>query len=61
MHTLKIKKEYQKYTNKTFRLPNEIVDRLEKEANAKSTSLNKVIIQCLEFAIENLDSSNKKK
>ena len=54
MDTLKIKKEYNNYTNKTFRLPNEIIERLEKEANINNSSLNKVIIQCLEFAIENL-------
>ena len=56
---LVIKKEYNDYVNKTFRLPTEIVDTLEEVAKEKNTSLNKVIIQCLEFAIENIDDSNQ--
>ena len=51
---LEIKKEYSSYTNKTFRLPDEIIERLEIEAQKNNTSLNKVVIQCLEFAIQNL-------
>lgn len=53
-----IKKEYNEYVNKTFRLPVEIVENLEDVAKDKNTSLNKVIIQCLEFAIENIDDNN---
>ena len=52
---LVIKKEYNDYVNKTFRLPTEIVETLEEVAKNKNSSLNKVIIQCLEFAIENID------
>lgn len=52
---LVIKKEYNDYVNKTFRLPTEIVETLEDVAKNKNSSLNKVIIQCLEFAIENID------
>ena len=57
---LVIKKEYNEYVNKTFRLPTEIVDTLEGVAKDKNSSLNKVIIQCLEFAIENIDDTNTK-
>ena len=57
---LVIKKEYNEYVNKTFRLPTEIVDTLEGVAKDKNSSLNKVIIQCLEFAIENIDEANTK-
>ena len=57
---LVIKKEYNEYINKTFRLPTEIVDTLENVAKDKNSSLNKVIIQCLEFAIENMDENNTK-
>ena len=53
---LEIKKEYSSYVNKTFRLPEEIINRLEKEAEDNNTSLNKVIIQCLEYAIQGLKS-----
>lgn len=54
-----IKGDYTEYKSKTFRLPSEILDVLEKEAVAKNTSLNKVIIQCLEYAISNLDSGGQ--
>ncbi len=52
---LTIKGDYTDYKSKTFRLPVEILDVLEKEAVSKNTSLNKVIIQCLEYAISNLE------
>lgn len=51
---LEIKREYSSFTNKTFRLPDELIERLETEAKKNNTSLNKVVIQCLEFAIKNL-------
>lgn len=54
---LVIKKEYDEYVNKTFRLPAEIVSVLEDVAKDKNSSLNKVVIQCLQFAIENIDET----
>lgn len=51
---LEIKEEYAEYTNKTFRLPNKIIDILDEQAKNKNTFLNKVVIQCLEYAIDNL-------
>ena len=50
-----IKKEYSEYVNKTFRLPVEIIETLDTVAKEKNSSLNKVVIQCLEFAIENME------
>lgn len=52
---LKIKADYSEYKNKTFRLPVEILSVLEEEAVKHNTSLNKVVIQCLEYAIQNLE------
>ncbi len=51
----KIKADYTDYKNKTFRLPVEIISILEEEAVKNNTSLNKVVIQCLEYAIQNLE------
>ena len=51
---LEIKKEYSSYTVKSVRLPDEVIERLEIEAQKNNTSFNKVVIQCLEFAIQNL-------
>ena len=52
---LRIKKEYAEYVSKTFRLPAEIIAKLEHVAVLNNTSLNKVVIQCLEYAIDELD------
>ena len=57
---LVIKKEYNEYVSKTFRLPTEIVEKLEEVAKDKNSSLNKVVIQCLEFAIENIEDTWKR-
>ncbi len=56
---LKIKNEYSEYTTKTFRIPTEINKHLEELASLHNTSVNKVVIQCLEFALDNLDEEKK--
>lgn len=38
--------------NKTFRIPVHIVDKLEELAGEYNTSVNKIVIQCLEYALE---------
>ena len=44
----------QEYTNRTLRFPVEIVDALNKLAAREKTSLNQVVVQCCEYALENL-------
>ena len=41
--------------SKSFRLPTELVDELDKLAYENNLSLNQLVIQCLNFALENLD------
>jgi len=48
----RLKKE--ETTSKTFRMPIELIERLEKLADEKDLSLSKVIIQCCEYALQNL-------
>lgn len=55
---LKIKKEYES-VNKTFRIPANLAEKLERLAGAYNTSVNKIVVQCLEYAIENLDTQEK--
>lgn len=43
------------YVNKTFRMPVTLVKRLEVLAQNNNVSLNNLIIQCCEYAVENLD------
>ncbi len=42
------------YVNKTFRMPAELVKRLDVIAQSNDVSLNNLIIQCCEYAMENL-------
>jgi len=41
--------------SKTFRLPIEMLERLETLAAQNKISLNQLVIQCLKYAIDNLD------
>ncbi len=57
----KLQKGYNEYVTKTFRLPKEFVDDLEKLAFKNNLSLNQLVIQCLNYAIDNLDDAEKDK
>lgn len=46
-----VKKE--EYLNKTFRLPLDLVEQLEALAQKKNISLNRLVTQCCEYAMEN--------
>lgn len=41
--------------NKTFRLPKELVQELQTVAQNQGVSLNKLVQQCCEYALKNLD------
>lgn len=56
----KIQKGYDSIS-KSFRLPKDIVEKLDKLAFENNLSLNQLVIQCLNFAIENLDNSTENK
>lgn len=55
----KIQKGYDS-VSKSFRLPVELVEKLDKLAYENNLSLNQLVIQCLNFALENLDTDEKK-
>ena len=44
--------------NKTFRIPVHIVEKLEQLADKYNTSVNKIVIQCLEYALDNTADIN---
>ena len=54
----KVKKT--EHTNKTFRMPTELIQKLEVLAQSKNVSLNNLVIQCCEYALENIDNSEEK-
>ena len=53
----KIVKE--EFVNKTFRMPVDLVKRLEIIAQNEKISLNNLIVQCCEYSLKNLDSDKK--
>jgi len=42
-------------SNKTIRMPNELIEELEKIAKEKDVSFNKVVVQCCEYALNNIN------
>lgn len=52
----KIKKT--EHVNKTFRLPVELVEKMEKLAQSRGVSLNNLVVQCCEYALENIERSD---
>ena len=47
------------YINKTFRMQVDLIKRLEVLAQEKSISLNNLVAQCCEYALENLKKEEK--
>ena len=44
--------------SKTFRLPSELIEKLETLATQNKLSLNQLVIQCLEYAVDNIEVCN---
>ena len=59
MSLFKIKRGYNSLS-KTFRLPVELVKKLEQLATENNISLNQLIIQCLEYTMDNLGKESEK-
>lgn len=53
-----IKKDYVEYENKSLRLPKDLIDKVQDLANQNSLSFNKVVIQCIEYALDNMEKSD---
>ena len=54
----KIQKGYDS-ESKTFRLPVELIEQLEKLAAQNKLSLNQLVVQCLNYAVSNLDCTEE--
>lgn len=54
----KIQKGYDS-ESKTFRLPVDLIEQLEKLAAQNKLSLNQLVIQCLNYAVSNLDTDGQ--
>lgn len=53
-----VKKE--EYVNKTFRIPVELLKKLEVLAQNEKVSLNNLVIQCCDYALNNMKNSDSK-
>ncbi|MBR1863888.1 MAG: hypothetical protein IJ806_07375 [Ruminococcus sp.] len=53
----KIQKGYDT-VSKSFRLPVELVEKLDKLAFENNLSLNQLVIQCLNYAVDNIEDDD---
>lgn len=53
------KVEREEYVNKTFRFEKNLVDELEIICNKKNVSLNKLVVKCIKYALENLEDDKE--
>lgn len=49
-----LKKESVEYENKSLRLPKELIEKVQNLANEYNMSFNKVVIKCIEYALDNM-------
>lgn len=54
----KIQKGYDS-ESKTFRLPIELIERLQTLATQNKISLNQLVVQCLNYAINSLENNGE--
>ena len=55
----KIKK--QEYVNRTFRITKELADQLSQVAQQEGCSVNELVVQSCQFALEHMKSKSQKK
>lgn len=53
-----VKKE--DHQNKTFRFPKSLIAKMDKVCDAKLISMNKLVIQCIQYALDHLDEDESK-
>ena len=46
--------------NRTFRMPKDLIEQLGEVAQKKDVSINKLVIQCCEYALNNLPDNEPK-
>ena len=54
----KLKKEATEYENKSLRLPKPIIDEVQNLADKNNLSFNKVVIQCIEYTLDNMEPNS---
>lgn len=54
----KIKKS--KCSNKTIRMPDELIERMQTLADSNDISFNQLVVQCCDFALKNMSEAKDK-
>ena len=54
INMFQLKKEFNEYENKSLRLPKELINTINTLAEENNMSFNKVVIQCIEYALDNM-------
>ena len=49
----------QQKSNKTIRMPNELIDRIQSLADQNDISFNQLVVQCCEYALGHMMSKDK--
>lgn len=62
MSGIKIIEDEKKYSvTRTIRIKKELLNRLEEIAYKHDISTNKLIIKCIEYALDNMEENNEEK
>lgn len=54
------KVEKPEFVNKTFRIEKTFLERLEQVAQKENISVNALVVQCCNYALDNMQSEDKK-
>lgn len=49
----------QQKSNKTIRMPNELIDKIQTLADQNDISFNQLVVQCCEYALGHMMSEDK--
>lgn len=49
------KVEREEYVNKTFRIDKKLVEKMEKICDDKNISLNKLVVKCILYALNDME------
>lgn len=53
----RIKKDRIEYENKSLRLPTDLIEKVQELADKNDISFNKVVIQCIDYALDHMDKN----
>ncbi len=54
----RVKKDRVEYENKSLRLPVDLIEKVQQLAEKNEISFNKVVIQCIDYALDHMDQKD---